>query len=76
MLPRVLKNFLKNNNNNVFITIADRPLQSTINNSPNICHAGQYIIEHTQRIICYVHNTTHAVQHGNMGGFIVNSSQG
>jgi len=33
-----------NNTNNVFITIADRPLQRTISNSPNICHAGQYII--------------------------------
>jgi len=31
------------------ITITDRPLQSTINNSPNICHTGQYIIiEHTK----------------------------
>jgi len=48
-----------NNNNNVFITIADRPLQSTISNSPNICHAGQYIIiEHTKdHTLCTQHNT-------------------
>jgi len=37
--------------------IADRPLQSTISNSSNICHAGQYIIiEHTKdHMLCTQH---------------------
>jgi len=56
-VARCERSFSKNNNNNsnnVFITIADRPLQSTISNSPNICHAGQYIIiEHTKdHVLC------------------------